>query len=184
MRRYVRLVVGTVPLGTGGNSREELEAINWTFCMSITTPYSHERPPRVRSCGSHRKQELRRKLPKVTSGCSCPSVEAVPNRLSRGGLPVESRCARMLGVLWYFGTIAAAYMYLLGSGIAHALTPIETAAAAVPVGTIVAPWIVYIIASLISNLGYVLLAAHLLSLRGSTSTVESEVTTGTACSHV
>ena len=59
----------------------------------------------------------------------------------------------MLGVLWYAGTIAAAYMYLLGSGIAHALSPVETAIAAIPVGTIVAPWIVYIVASLISNLG-------------------------------
>ena len=59
----------------------------------------------------------------------------------------------MLGLLWYFATIVAAYVYILGSKLGSLLTPTESLFAAIPLGTITGGWIVYFIASLISNLG-------------------------------
>ena len=63
----------------------------------------------------------------------------------------------MIGLLWYFATLLGAYIYILGSPLATVLSPIEAAFAAIPLGTIAAPWIVYIVAALMSNLGFVIL---------------------------
>ena len=56
------------------------------------------------------------------------------------------------GVLWFFGTVAGAFMYLLGTPLAHVLSLAELAALAVPVGAIGAAWVVYLVASLSSSL--------------------------------
>lgn len=61
----------------------------------------------------------------------------------------------MIGLLWYFSTIVAAYVYLLGSRLGSLMTPTEAVFAAIPVGTIGGAWVVYFVASLISNLGCV-----------------------------
>jgi hypothetical protein len=61
----------------------------------------------------------------------------------------------MIGLLWYFSTIVAAYVYLLGSRLGNLITPTEAVFAAIPVGTIGGAWVVYFVASLISNLGCV-----------------------------
>ena len=58
-----------------------------------------------------------------------------------------------VGLLWYFATLVGAYIYLLGSPLATVLSPIEAIFAAIPVGTIVAPWVVYLVAALLSSLG-------------------------------
>lgn len=57
-----------------------------------------------------------------------------------------------LGVLWFFGTVAGGFIYLVGSPLAHVLSVAELAAAAVPVGAIFSAWAVYLVASLSSNL--------------------------------
>jgi hypothetical protein len=59
----------------------------------------------------------------------------------------------MLGLLWYFATVFAAYVYILGSRLGSLISPTEAVFAAVPLGTIGGAWIVYFVASLISNLG-------------------------------
>jgi hypothetical protein len=58
----------------------------------------------------------------------------------------------MLGIIWYFGTIVAAFIWLLGSPLYPRLTVGELVAASIPVGTIGAAWIAFLIACLLSAL--------------------------------
>ena len=57
------------------------------------------------------------------------------------------------GVLWVIGCVVGGFIYLVSSPLASSLSVGELAAAAVPVGTITAAWIVYIVACLFSSLG-------------------------------
>ena len=59
-----------------------------------------------------------------------------------------------LGVVWFLGCVLGGFIYLVGSPLASVLSLGELAAAAVPVGTIAAAWVAFIVASLFSNLGY------------------------------
>jgi hypothetical protein len=56
------------------------------------------------------------------------------------------------GVLWFWGSVVGGFIYLVGSPLAGALSVGELAAAAVPVGTITAAWVVYLIACITSSL--------------------------------
>lgn len=58
-----------------------------------------------------------------------------------------------LGLVWYFSTLVAAFVYLMGSPLAKLMSFTELVVAAIPLGTIAGAWIVYFVASLISNLG-------------------------------
>ncbi len=57
-----------------------------------------------------------------------------------------------LGLLWYFATLVAAFVYLVGSPLSKLLSPTELLWASVPLGTIAGAWITYFVASLISSI--------------------------------
>lgn len=58
-----------------------------------------------------------------------------------------------LGLLWYFATLAAAFVYLMASPLSKLMSFTEIVVASIPLGTIAGAWVVYFVASLISNLG-------------------------------
>ena len=58
----------------------------------------------------------------------------------------------MWGTLWYLATIVAAFVWLLGSGLASRLSIGELLFASIPVGTIGGAWVVFLVSCLLSQL--------------------------------
>lgn len=65
------------------------------------------------------------------------------------------RAVTMNGLLWFWGCVAGGFIYLVASPISSLLSIGELIAAAVPVGTIAAAWIVYLVACIYSSLACV-----------------------------
>ena len=64
-----------------------------------------------------------------------------------------------LGVWWYLATLAGAFVWLVGSPLSELLSLSELAAAAIPVGTVCAAWIIYLVACAFGSLGPLTLLA-------------------------